>query len=132
VRRAAAVFGLTTLLAACADKPEPDQVAQATMIGLSGKDVRACMGEPLTRRGVVQATEIWTYPGATSTETPPWAAGLDLAASRGAEPCHVRLVMTNGRVSQVAYALADGRGLPSGRQCAFAPAACAWGGMARQ
>lgn len=119
-------LGLVALaLAACATTPEPDQIAQATMIGLSAREIRACLGPPLTRRAVAQATEIWTYPGVTSTATPPWAAGLDLAAARGPEPCDVKLVMTNGAVSQVAYALADGRGLPTGRQCAFATSACA-------
>jgi hypothetical protein len=121
-----AVFALAALtLAACAATPDPDQIAQATMIGQSARQIRACLGPPLTHRAAAQATEIWTYPGVTSTATPPWAAGLDLAASRGPEACDVGLVMTNGAVSQVTYALADGRGLPSGRQCAFAPEPCA-------
>ncbi len=119
-------FGAAALaLAACAASPEPDQIAQADMIGLSAKQIRACMGPPMRRRAVAQATEIWTYAGMTSTATPPWAAGLDLAAARGPEACDVKLVMTNGAVSQVTYALADGRGLPSGRECAFTPEPCA-------
>ncbi len=112
-------------LSSCATAPEPGQLAQATMIGLSGKHVRACMGEPASRRGAGQATEIWTYPGVTATDTPPWAAGLDFATLRGSEPCEVRVVMTNGQVSQVSYGMPGGRGLFSGRQCVFAAAPCA-------
>jgi len=113
-------------LAACAGRPEVDQVAQTAMIGLSGRDILACMGAPVRRRVVAQATEIWTYPvGYASTETPPWAAGLDFALSAKPVSCDVRLVMTNARVSQVTYALPDGRALPSGRECVFAVRPCA-------
>jgi len=113
-------------LAACAERPEIDQIAQTAMIGLSTRDILACLGEPARRRAVAQATEIWTYPiGVTTTDTPPWGAGLNLAAAQPALPCAVRLVMTNARVTQVAYALPDGRALPSARQCAFPVQACA-------
>jgi len=113
-------------LSACAENPEVDQVAQTAMIGLSGRDILACMGEPGDRRAVAQATEIWSYPiGYTATPAPPWAAGLDFALSAKPVSCDVRLVMTNGHVSQVTYALPDGRALPLGRQCVFAVQACA-------
>ncbi len=113
-------------LAGCADKPEIDQIAQSAMIRLSTKDILLCLGEPLHRRAVAQATEVWTYPvGYTSTEAPPWAAGLDFALSAKPVTCDVRLVMTNAHVSQVTYALPDGRALPSGRQCTFPAQACA-------
>jgi LmbE family N-acetylglucosaminyl deacetylase len=113
-------------LAACADKPEVDEVAQTAMIGLSSRDIQACLGEPARRRRVAQATEIWTYPvGYTATEAPPWAAGLDFALSAKPVVCDVRLVMTNAHVSQVTYALPDARALPLGRQCVFAVQACA-------
>ncbi len=114
------------LLAACAEKPEVDQIAQTAMIGLAKRDILACLGEPVRRQAVAEATEIWTYPvGVTTTHTPPWGAGLNLAASRPSLPCDVRLVMTNAHVSQVTYALPDGRALPSGRQCSFLVQACA-------
>ncbi len=113
-------------LAACADRPVVDQIAQTTMIGLSTQDILACLGEPVRRRAVAQATEIWTYPvGYTTTDAPPWAAGLDFNLSAQPVSCDVKLVMTNARVSQVSYALPDGRALPSGRQCTFAVQACA-------
>jgi LmbE family N-acetylglucosaminyl deacetylase len=113
-------------LAACADQPEVDQIAQTAMIGLSRRDIVACMGEPLRRRAVAEATEIWTYPvGYTTTEAPPWAAGLDFALSAKPVSCDVRLVMTNAHVSRVIYALPDGSALPLGRQCVFAVQACA-------
>jgi hypothetical protein len=114
------------MLAGCAEKPEVDQIAQTAMIGLSKRDILLCMGEPFRRRAVAQATEIWTYPvGVTTTGAPPWAAGLNLAASQGVLPCDVELVMTNAKVSQVAYALPGGEALPSARQCSFFVQSCA-------
>ena len=114
------------MLAACAEKPEVDQIAQMAMIGLSKRDILLCMGEPIRRQAVAQATEIWTYPvGVTTTDTPPWAAGLNLAASQGSLPCDVELVMTNAHVSQVTYALPGGWALPSARQCSFLVQSCA-------
>jgi hypothetical protein len=123
--RLAPLIGLT--LAGCADKPTVDQIAQLAMIGLSNRDILVCIGEPVRKRWVAQATEIWTYPvGVTTTETPPWGGGLNFAASSsGPLPCDVKLVMTNEHVSQVAYSLPDGRALPTGRQCAFVVQACA-------
>jgi hypothetical protein len=113
-------------LAACAERPGVDQIAQTTMIGLAKRDILACLGEPVRRRWVAQGEEIWTYPiGVTTTNTPPWAGGLDFAALRPPLPCVVEVVMTNAHVSQVSYALPDGRALPSGRQCSFAVQACA-------
>ena len=90
------------------------------MIGLSKRQILTCMGTPAYRRAAAEATEVWTYPGVTVSDTPPWAAGLDFATRRGSEICEARLVMTNGRVSQVSYGLPGGRGLFSGRQCVFA------------
>ena len=113
-------------LCACAERPEVDQIAQTAMIGLSTRDIVACLGQPVRRRAVAQATEIWTYPvGYTTTDAPPWAAGLDFNLSAKPVSCDVKLVMTNARVSQVTYALRDGRALPSGRQCTFAVQTCA-------
>jgi len=117
---------LALVLAACAEKPEVDQIAQQAMIGLSKRDILACMGEPARRRALGEGTEIWTYAsGFTTTDTPPWAAGLDFALSAKPAACAVTVVMTNARVSQVAYGMPDGRPLPSGRQCSFAVQACA-------
>jgi len=113
-------------LASCAQTPGVDQIAQMAMIGLSKRDIMACMGEPVGRRALGEGTEIWSYPvGVTTTETPPWGAGLNLAASQASLPCDVRVVMTNAHVSQVTYVLPNGRPLPSGRQCSFAVEACA-------
>jgi hypothetical protein len=113
-------------LSGCADKPTVDQVAQADMIGLSKKDILACLGEPAGRGAPGQGTEIWRYAiGYTTTDAPPWAAGLDVNLSAKPLACDVRLVLTNARVSQVTYALPDGSALPSGRQCTFAVQSCA-------
>ncbi len=113
-------------LAACAEAPDVDPIAQQAMIGLSRQDVFACMGEPVGRRSLSVGTEILTYAiGRTSTDTPPWAVGLDFSAWAPPAPCDVRVVLTAGRVSQVGYVMPDGRGLPSGRQCFFAVQACA-------
>jgi len=113
-------------LAACAETPGVDQIAQTTMIGLAKRDVLACLGEPARRRWVAQGEETWTYPiGVTTTNTPPWGGGLNFAALRPAFPCDVQVVMTNAHVSQVSYTLPDGRALPSGSECSFAVQACA-------
>ncbi len=84
------------------------------------------MGAP-ARRVTIGSTQIWTYPsGAMQTEGPRWAIGLNLGAPpfgpRG--PCDVKVVMTDARVSQVAYARPDGGDLPLGQQCAFAVENC--------
>jgi hypothetical protein len=117
---------LALALAACAERPEVDQIAQADMIGLSKRDILACMGEPGRRHAPAQGTEIWSYAvGTTTTDSPPWAAGLNFSALPPPAPCDVRIVMTNAHVSQVGYQTPDGRALPSGRQCTFAVEACA-------
>ena len=113
-------------LAGCAAAPETDPVAQATMIGLSKRDILACMGPPPWRTAPAQATEIWTYQtGVTTTDSPPWSVGTNFSLLATATPCDVRIVMTNAHVSQIAYVLPDGRALPSGRQCSFAAPTCA-------
>jgi hypothetical protein len=113
-------------LVACAERPEVDQIAQQSMIGLAKRDILACMGEPARRRALDDGTEIWTYDiGETTTDSPPWAPGLNFSALASSAPCDVRLVMTNARVSQVGYLMPDGRGLPSGQQCSFAVQECA-------
>ena len=120
-------------LSACAEAPETDATAQRTMIGLSGRDVLACMGgRPARVTKPAEATEIWTWRlGVTTTDSPPWSVGTNFSRLARDAPCNVRLVMTNGRVSQVAYALDDGRALPSGRQCSFPVWTCAASGAAR-
>jgi hypothetical protein len=117
---------LALALAACAERPEVDQIAQQDMIGLSKRDILACMGAPAQRHALGEGTEIWTYSvGTTTTDSPPWAAGLNFSALPPPAPCDVRIVMTNAHVSQVGYEMPDGRALPSGRQCTFAVEACA-------
>jgi hypothetical protein len=122
--RLAPLFALA--LAACAERPDVDQIAQMDMIGLSKTDILACLGAPARRHALGEGTEIWIYPaGYTTTDSPPWTAGLNFSLSAKPAPCDVRVVMTNARVSQVGYGMPDGQALPSGRQCAFAVAACA-------
>ena len=117
---------LALALAACAERPEVDQIAQMDMIGLSKTDILACMGAPALRHALGEGTEIWTYAvGYTTTDSPPWTAGLNFSLSAKPAPCDVHVVMTNANVSQVSYLMPDGRPLPSGRQCAFAVQACA-------
>jgi hypothetical protein len=113
-------------LAACAEHPTVDQIAQEDMIGLSKRDILACMGDPIGRRAFGEGTEIWTYAsGVTTTDSPPWAAGLNFSALTPPAPCDVRVIMTNAHVSQVTYLMHDGRGLPTGRQCTFPVHECA-------
>ena len=106
---------------------EVDQVAQQSMIGLTARDIRACLGPPRNRAPAGQATEIWTYSiGRMRGYGPQWAILLNtnLAPFGGAGTCDVTLVMTNGRVSQVGYAGADGQALPLGQECLFPVEAC--------
>jgi hypothetical protein len=126
-RTAIALAPLVALaLAACAERPTVDQIAQQDMIGLSKRTILACMGEPARRRAFGEGTEIWTYPvGVTTTDSPPWAVGLNFSALTPPAPCDVLVVTTNAHVSQVSYLMPDGRGLPSGRQCTFAVQTCA-------
>jgi hypothetical protein len=125
---AAGLAALAALaLVGCAEAPETDPLAQKTMIGLSERTILACMGgAPTWVTRPAQATEIWTYrSGVTTTDSPPWSVGVNFSLLAGDAPCDVRIVMTNRHVSQVAYALPDGRALPSGRQCSFRVWTCA-------
>jgi hypothetical protein len=128
-RDAAAGLAALAVLAmgGCAEAPETDPIAQRTMIGLSQRTILACMGgAPARVTRPAQATEIWTYrTGVTTTDSPPWSVGANFGLLAGDTPCDVRIVMTNRRVSQVAYALPDGRAPPSGRQCSFPIWTCA-------
>jgi hypothetical protein len=129
VKRALAILGMLPLLlalAGCEERPEVDQIAQQSMIGLSKKKILACMGAP-AKRVTIGSTEVWTYSsGYLRTEGPAWAIGLNLGAPPfgPSGPCNVKVVMTNSRVSQVTYSAADGGGLPPGRQCIFAVENC--------
>ncbi len=134
MKRALTISGALPLLLALtgcdASQPTVDQIAQQSMIGLSKKKIRVCMGAP-AKRVVIGSTEIWTYSsGYLWTEGPAWAVGLNLGAPpfgpRG--PCNVEVIMTNSRVSQVTYSAAGGGYLPLGQQCIFAVENCvkAW------
>ena len=113
-------------LSGCSTAPQTDPIAQSALIGLSERTVLACLGEPLHRTAPAQATEIWTYrTGATTTDSPPWAVGTNFSLLAPPMACDVRIVMTNAHVSQIAYAMPDGRALPSGRQCSFPVWTCA-------
>jgi hypothetical protein len=123
-----ALGGLSALfLPGCGSAPEVDQIAQARMIGLSKRHILACFGRPSWRRTAGQATEIWTYAGAEMRGYgPQWAIlrNTNLPPFAWPATCEVKLVMTNGRVSQVAYAAADGQALPLGQECIFLVEQC--------
>jgi hypothetical protein len=107
---------------------ETDQVAQQSMIGLSKRDILACMGQPAQRVPAGQATEIWTYAGGTMRGYgPQWAIGLNtnLVPFAPGGSCDVVLVMTNARVSQVGYTAVDGGKFPLGQECIFSVERCA-------
>ena len=113
-------------LGACAEKPEPDRIAQERMIGLSKRHILACWGRPSWRAAAGQATEIWTYAGAEMRGYgPQWAIPLNTNLPPFAWPgaCEVKLVMTNGRVSQVADGAENGP-LPLGQECLFPVERC--------
>ena len=106
---------------------EVDQVAQQSMIGLSKRDILACMGQPAQRVPSGQATEIWTYVGGQMRGYgPQWAIGLNtnVVPFTPGGSCDVVLVMTNGHVSQVGYTAVDGGKFPLGRECIFSVESC--------
>ena len=128
LRKSAAALGLVAALALGGCQPlETDQVAQATMIGLSKRDILACMGRPASRVPAGQATEIWTYVGGRLRGYgPQWAIGLNtnLIPFSSGGSCDVVVVMTNARVTQVGYTAVDGMNLPLGQECVFPAEAC--------
>ena len=114
-------------LAACdEERPSTDQIAQRAMIGLSARDLSACLGEPARRRGVDHGIALWTYAGQLHGDGPGWAIGrnLNVAPFAPGGACAVRIALTNGRVSEVAYRQLDGRPLPLGQHCDFDALAC--------
>jgi hypothetical protein len=128
VSRSGATLGLigALMLGGC-QALEVDQVAQQSMIGLSARAIRSCLGAPVNRAPAGQATEIWTYAGGQMRGYgPQWALLLNtnLPPFGGAGACEVKLVMTNAKVSQVGYASADGEALPLGQECLFPVEAC--------
>jgi hypothetical protein len=129
VRKFAAPVTVLAALALSDCQPlEVDQVAQQSMIGLSKRDILACLGQPAQRVPSGQATEIWTYVGGQMHGYgPQWAIGLNtnLFPFTTAGSCDVVLVMTNARVSEVGYTAVDGGGgLPLGRECVFPVERC--------
>jgi hypothetical protein len=128
LRKSVSAVGLVVVVALSGCQPlEVDQVAQQSMIGLSKRDILACMGRPAQRVPSGQATEIWTYVGGQMRGYgPQWAIGLNtnlIPFSPGGS-CDVVLTMTNGRVSQVGYTAVDGGSFPLGQECAFSVESC--------
>ena len=118
-----AAAGLIVAMALAGCQPlEVDQVAQQSMIGLSKRDVLACMGAPAQRVPSGQATEIWTYVGGQMRGYgPQWALLLNtnLVPFTPGGSCDVALVMTNGHVGEVGYTAVDGGKFPLGQECVF-------------
>ena len=123
MRKSVAAVGLLIALALGGCQPlEVDQVAQQSMIGLSKRDILACLGQPAQRVPSGQATEIWTYTGGQMRGYgPQWAIGLNtnLVPFAPGGRCDVVLVMTNGHVSEVGYTAVDGGKFPLGQECIF-------------
>jgi hypothetical protein len=104
-----------------------DQVAQQSMIGLSKRDILACLGQPAQRVPSGQATEIWTYVGGQMRGYgPQWALlhNTNLVPFALGGNCDVVLVMTNGQVSEVGYTAVDGSRFPLGQECIFSVERC--------
>jgi hypothetical protein len=128
LRKSVAAAGLLISLTLGGCQPlEVDQVAQQSMIGLSKRDILACMGQPAQRVPSGQGTEIWTYTGGQMRGYgPQWAIGLNtnLVPFAPGGNCDVVLVMTNGRVSEVGYSAVDGGKFPLGQECIFSVERC--------
>lgn len=128
MRTCLAAGGLIVAMALAGCQPlEVDQVAQQSMIGLSKRDILACMGAPAQRVSSGQATEIWTYVGGQMRGYgPQWALLLNtnLLPFTPGGSCDVVLVMTNGHVSEIGYAAVGGVRLPLGQECVFPVQSC--------
>ena len=121
------VFLACVALSACeGQRPEVDQIAQSSLIGLSKKKILACLG-PTTQRTPVGLEEIWTYRIGHRH-----VAGIQLAILRdttghdsNASPlaesaaCDVHIVIDGYGVSRVYYSRADGGDLPLGEECHY-------------
>ena len=107
-------------VAACAWKPDVDQIAQSKMIGLSGKTILACMGEPAKRRSI-GATEIWSF--ASGTVHIEGEGFATFGYPRHAQ-CNVEIVLTKSKVTQVNYTGPDGDPLDLGERCDFDVGRC--------
>jgi hypothetical protein len=111
----AAALASWSLAAGAFEKPESDQIAQAKMIGLPERTVRACLGPPTWRRGV-GATEIWSYgSGKVRIE----GSGFASVGYPRHSLCRVSIVMTNGTVSRIFYSGFAGDSLDLGERCLF-------------
>jgi hypothetical protein len=128
LRKSVAAVGLLIALALGGCQPlEVDQVAQQSMIGLSKRDILACLGQPAQRVSSGQATEIWTYVGGQMRGYgPQWALlhNTNLVPFAPGGNCDVVLVMTNGQVSEVGYTAVDGSRFPLGQECIFSVERC--------
>jgi len=122
-----AAFLVGVTLAGCeGQRPEIDQIAQSSLIGLSKNKILSCLGSP-THRERVGLEEIWNFSiGHTRTVGGPLAWGLNDAASPFApsQQCNVNIVIDSYGVSQVSYSLSDGHKLPLGQQCIYEISPC--------
>jgi hypothetical protein len=112
---------LVSLIVCAGEAAEVDQIAQSRMIGLSAKQIRACMGAPANKL-VVGSTQIWTYShGSVWVEGGPFSPGVNGLASLldNDRLCNVNVVLTNAAVSQINYTAPDGGPLRLGEQCIF-------------
>jgi hypothetical protein len=127
LNKSVAALGLAAALLGGCQPLEVDQAAQQSMIGLSKRDILACLGEPAQRAKAGDRTEIWTYVGGRMRGYgPQWAIGLNtnLIPFASGGRCDVVMVMTNARVSEVGYTAVDGLSLPLGQECLFPVERC--------
>jgi len=117
MKRVVTIAGLLVLSAmtGCAMKPEVDQIAQSKMIGLSQKQILACMGEPAKRRSI-GSTQILSFAsGKVGIE----GEGFGTFGYPRHATCNVEIVLTKGKVSQIGYAGPSGDTLDLGERCTF-------------
>ena len=111
----AAALAASVLTGCVTTRPEIDQTAQSQMIGLAGKHILACLGEPVRRRSI-GATDIWSFAvGAVHIE----GEGVATYGYPRHTRCNVEIVLTKGKVSQVNYTGPSGDPLDLGERCTF-------------
>jgi len=114
---------LALICGGCGEKPEVDQLAQASMINRPAKAVRACLGRPDAARAIGD-TQLWTYFNGTIRSdawplSPPGSPDFVRHSV-----CNVVVVLTEGRVSQVYYTGPADDPLGIGERCEFPVQAC--------
>ena len=102
------------------------EAAQTEMIGMSAKQVLACMGPPVSQASAGN-TDAWSYYSSSNVAVgtvQPVLPGQAATVTASQGYCTTTVTMTNGRVSQLSYQGYTGGILARNQQCGYAVARC--------